>query len=86
MAYLFGFHARANQVRRLSQNPFAILAKVFADNGAIKNNHHILNNSTWRTGSPLQFQRLHSSLSVNSITNGFISSLSYWLDSSWISG
>ena len=61
-------HARARQVRRLSQIPFESLARVFAERGATSRRCAHRRNSMCVTGSPRCFQAPHSSSSVHTRT------------------
>lgn len=49
------------QVKRLSQNPWAIFASVLADSGAMRRQSAQRRSSICRTGSPTSFQACHSS-------------------------
>mmetsp|Transcript_18570 Transcript_18570/g.35387 ORF Transcript_18570/g.35387 Transcript_18570/m.35387 type:complete len:240 (+) Transcript_18570:657-1376(+) len=56
-------HARTTQVSRLSQMPFAIFAKVFAESGAMTSISAQRRRSMCMTGSPTVFHLCHSSSS-----------------------
>lgn len=63
------FHARVVHNSRLSHIPPAILANVFASNGAISITSAHLHKSMCRTGSSRFCHKFHSSASVNTVTS-----------------
>ena len=60
-----GSQARATQVKILSHMPLAILPRVLASSGAIKNKSAHFTRSICNTGSPLSCQAAHSTVSDN---------------------